>query len=111
MVRTVDNKAFMNPTVGADLTVKFMKQSTDIDTDTTKYMDLPCAKKIQIRSNKIFKVIKINGTTLSDPSPSSSTAPEWKIDVSGTGALIESVTFQPEEASGEFNVLGVGGVY
>ena len=109
MSQLLDNKQFANPTVGVELTVYFRKQSTDVDTATTKYMDLAVCKNFQIRSNKIFKVTKVNGVTLSDPLPSSTTTPEFKLNLSGTGSNVESVAFEADEASGDFHVLAVSG--
>ncbi len=110
MTQSVDNKRFLNPSVGVELTVEFSKTSTDIDTATTKYMNLPAGtRKVQIRSNKIFKLTKVNGDLLSDPAPSSDDDPEFIIDMSGTGCTLTSVAFEPEEASGDFNVFVIAG--
>mgnify|MGYP001562234015 CR=1 FL=1 len=108
-VQLSDNKVFINPSIGTELTVFFNKRSTDIDSDTAKYMPLICAKKVQIRSNKIFKITKIDGTLLTDASSSSSTAPTWSADLSGIASFMESISFEAEEASGEFEVLAFGG--
>lgn len=103
----VNNVSFVNPTAGTDLTVW---TGNGTNTATTKYLNIWICKKIQIRANKVFKVVQINNKIFANPSPSSSTNPEWKIDLTGTGGQIDKIVFQPEEASGEFQVLGISGV-
>lgn len=108
--QSVDNKTFTNPTVGTELTVYFRNPTSEVDTATTKYMSLRICKKVQIRSNKFFKVTKIDGTTLTSPSSSSASSPTYKLDFTNTSNWISSIVFEAEEANGEYQVLAMSGV-
>jgi len=109
----MDNVVFANPSIGAELTVNFSKSSSDVSTATTKYMDLPSgSREVSIRSSKVFKVTKINGSALTDPSTAGGDATAgylWEKSMGGTGNHFYSITFEPEEASGNFEVLVTAG--
>lgn len=109
MSQLAENVQFVNPAAGTELTVYFSLASGDTDTETTKYLDLNICKKVQIRSNKVFKVTKINGSTLKAASTSGTTNKDWEFDGSGFFGHITSIAFEPEEASGNFEVLGFSG--
>ena len=104
----IDNKVFSSPAVGTELTVNFNRSGTD--TASTKYFDLRCCKKFQIRSEKMFKITKINQNTLSTPIVSSSTNPSIKLDLNATGNFFQSIVFEAEETSGDFNVIALAGI-